>query len=234
MKTAKVRDFLRGDRKEDMGQNKDSVADSVRNEESHYRELIEILPHGVEENDLTGTITYSNKAHSAMLGYGDDVVGKKIWDFLANKEDADELKKYFKSLVADQPEPTPYIATCSHKDGTEVIAQVDWTYKYDEQGKLVGFVSVLTDITDRKKAELRVERLSSEIAVYDARLSRLTPRETEVMYMVAQGKPNKKIGKEMGISPRTVEIHRKRVMDKMEVGSVAELVRYLTVAHDLI
>ncbi|MCK4999252.1 MAG: PAS domain S-box protein [Anaerohalosphaera sp.] len=218
-----------------MVQKKDSVAGSSRNEERHFRNLIEILPHGVEETDLKGKITFSNEAHAAMLGYTvDEIVGKKIWDMLASEQDAAELKKYFKTLVNEQPEPTPYVAASKHKDGSDVITQVDWTYKYDGQGKLAGFVAVLTDITERTKAEVRVERLTSEIEIYESRRSRLTPRETEVMYMVAQGKPNKRIGKEMGISPRTVEIHRKRVMDKMEVGSVAELVRYLTVAHDLI
>ncbi len=85
-----------------------------------------------------------------------------------------------------------------------------------------------------KKAEERKQQLAAEVAVYDARLDRLTPRETEVMHLVAKGKPNKVMGKEMDISPRTVEIHRKRVMDKMEVGSVAELARYITISEELL
>lgn len=56
-------------------------------------------------------------------------------------------------------------------------------------------------------------------------LSRLTPREREVMELVVAGKPNKVIAAELGLSPKTVEVHRARVMEKMQVDSLAELVR---------
>jgi FixJ family two-component response regulator len=58
-----------------------------------------------------------------------------------------------------------------------------------------------------------------------ARLETLTPRETEVMQLVTRGKANKVIGAELGVSQRTVEIHRAHVMDKMRAKSLAELVR---------
>jgi len=57
------------------------------------------------------------------------------------------------------------------------------------------------------------------------RLATLTPRETEVMRLVTRGKANKVIGGELGVSQRTVEIHRAHVMEKMQAGSLAELVR---------
>jgi FixJ family two-component response regulator len=56
-------------------------------------------------------------------------------------------------------------------------------------------------------------------------LAYLTPREREVMDLVVAGKPNKIIASDLGISPKTVEIHRARVMEKMQAGSVAELAR---------
>ena len=216
-----------------MKENKDSVAGCLRSKEKHFSDLIAILSHGVEEIDLKGTITFSNKALSKMLGYkGEEIVGKKIWELLANEQDAADLKKYFNNLVKLQPKPTPYVTTRKHKDGSEVIIHVVWTYEYGENGKLSGFISVLTNITDRQKAEERKKLLAAEKAIYDARFGRLTPRETETMYLMAQGDSTKQIGKEMDISPRTVDIHRKRVMDKMELGSVAELARYITIAQD--
>ena len=57
------------------------------------------------------------------------------------------------------------------------------------------------------------------------RLASLTPRELEVMRLVTRGKANKVIGGELGVSQRTVEIHRAHVMEKMQAGSLAELVR---------
>ncbi len=58
-------------------------------------------------------------------------------------------------------------------------------------------------------------------------LDSLTPREREVLDLMTQGKQNKVIGQDLGVSPRTVEIHRARVMEKMGAHSVAELVRMM-------
>jgi FixJ family two-component response regulator len=57
------------------------------------------------------------------------------------------------------------------------------------------------------------------------RLGQLTPREREVMKLIVEGKANKIVADELSISERTVEIHRARVMDKMQADSLAHLVR---------
>ena len=65
-----------------------------------------------------------------------------------------------------------------------------------------------------------------------ARLAALTPREAEVMRLVTSGKANKVVGAELGVSQRTVEIHRAHVMEKMRAGSLAELVRMVLDAQE--
>ena len=57
------------------------------------------------------------------------------------------------------------------------------------------------------------------------RMKRLTQRECEVMDRVAEGKPNKIIAEDLGLSPKTVEVHRARLMHKLEVDSLAQLLR---------
>jgi FixJ family two-component response regulator len=57
------------------------------------------------------------------------------------------------------------------------------------------------------------------------RVKLLTPRETEVFALVVTGMLNKQIAGELGIGEKTVKVHRARVMEKMQAGSVAELVR---------
>jgi len=57
------------------------------------------------------------------------------------------------------------------------------------------------------------------------RLDSLTPREREVLTLMTRGKPNKIMAAELGVSQRTVEIHRARVMEKSGAASLAQLVR---------
>jgi len=57
------------------------------------------------------------------------------------------------------------------------------------------------------------------------RVASLTPREREVLTLMTQGKPNKVMAAELGVSQRTVEIHRARVMEKSGAASLAQLVR---------
>jgi two-component system response regulator FixJ len=69
----------------------------------------------------------------------------------------------------------------------------------------------------------REERL--ERAEITARAALLTSREREVLEMVAAGEPNKIIGRRLGISFRTVELHRSHILGKMQAQTLAELIR---------
>jgi len=79
---------------------------------------------------------------------------------------------------------------------------------------------------DEQQRDKQAQR--AEIAT---RLARLTPREHEVMAMVTSGKANKEIAATLGVSSKTVEAHRARVMEKMQAPSLAELVRMALLAN---
>jgi two-component system, LuxR family, response regulator FixJ len=78
-------------------------------------------------------------------------------------------------------------------------------------------------------ARSRLAALPSELdpatAAAASRLALLSPREREVLEGLLDGLPNKSIAYDLAISPRTVEIHRARVMDKMGARSLSELIR---------
>jgi two-component system response regulator FixJ len=85
------------------------------------------------------------------------------------------------------------------------------------------------DLLDRVQRALEKDRktrleLGERDRIVD-RLETLTPREREVLTLVTRGKPNKVMAGELGVSQRTVEIHRARVMEKMGASSLAQLVR---------
>lgn len=75
----------------------------------------------------------------------------------------------------------------------------------------------------KKHSEARESLIENESI--DKRIASLTPREHEVMLRVTEGKPNKVIAHELNVSIKTVEVHRARMMEKMEASSVAELVK---------
>jgi two-component system, LuxR family, response regulator FixJ len=84
-----------------------------------------------------------------------------------------------------------------------------------------------------RRALQQGERLHKEreyVGRVRALIDRLTPREREVLRMLVAGKANKVIAAELGISERTVEIHRQRVMKKLEARSLSQVVRMALVA----
>ena len=57
--------------------------------------------------------------------------------------------------------------------------------------------------------------------------TQLTPREREVLQLISNGQSNKEAGRQLGISPRTIEVHRARVMEKLGAKNTADLMRIL-------
>ena len=79
----------------------------------------------------------------------------------------------------------------------------------------------------RKALRTDVQRRTArrELAMVRSRAATLTPREREVLERVAAGQANKRVAMDLGVSERTVEIHRSHLMKKMGVRHLADLVR---------
>ncbi|MBI3917209.1 MAG: response regulator transcription factor [Betaproteobacteria bacterium] len=96
---------------------------------------------------------------------------------------------------------------------------LDFLEKPLDQSKLIAAIdeALLRNETFQQEAETE--------HAFAALLATLTPREREVMEMIVAGRHNRDIADEMGISARTVEVHKARVMQKLKVDSIAQLVR---------
>ena len=104
------------------------------------------------------------------------------------------------------------------------VGAVDFIEKPFHDEDLLGAIRRALDVDARQRAS---QTTRAEIA---ARLAELTPREHEVMIMVTDGKSNKEMAAALGVSTKTVEAHRARVMEKMRAESLAELVRMSLIA----
>lgn len=91
---------------------------------------------------------------------------------------------------------------------------------------------LLDSIQEAVAADLTRRHLARRNARVGARLASLTPRELEVLDGMMQGLLNKQIAEILGISMKTVEQHRSRIMEKMETTSLAELVSAVTRFRD--
>ncbi len=109
----------------------------------------------------------------------------------------------------------------------EDIKAVVQTVKAGAEDFLVKPVTsdVLLAAIERAIARHDVSRkLQSELNLLRAQLATLTPRERQVFDLVVRGKMNKQIGFALGPTERTIKMHRHRIMEKMNIRSLAELV----------
>lgn len=85
--------------------------------------------------------------------------------------------------------------------------------------------ALLAAIQSAVERDRQARRERAELEVLRQRLASLTPREREVLPLVVSGLLNKQAAAELGISEVTLQIHRSKIMQKMEVASLADLVR---------
>lgn len=78
------------------------------------------------------------------------------------------------------------------------------------------------------QSDIEARNQEHEISIESPIYSRLTPRERQILVWLLRGEPNKRVASIMDIGLRTVEAGRAQVMKKLEVGSFAELIRFVT------
>jgi two-component system, LuxR family, response regulator DctR len=120
----------------------------------------------------------------------------------------------------------PVIFLTGHGDVPTAVAAVkrgafDFVEKPFSDNSLVDRIELAL-----RRSEAAIRERLHRVAV-QARLAELTERERDVMRLVIEGRPNKLIADDLRISVRTVEVHRARVFEKMEVKSAVELANLL-------
>src|SRR5215510_4748653 len=128
------------------------------------------------------------------------------------------------NILADKGSLLPIIFLTAHGDIPKSVQAMKHGAS-DFLTKPVNDEELLAAVRVAIEKDLALRREQAELTEIRARLAMLTPREREVLEYVVAGKLNKEIAGDLGTVEQTVKIHRARVMQKMRVHSVAELVR---------
>lgn len=159
-------------------------------------------------------------AESFLNAYRPDWRGCVLIDIRMPGMDGLELQKRLLGLGSG----LPVIVMTGHGDVESAreafkAQAVDFLEKPLDQARLM---AAINDALSKSVASLRETERQDAFARL---LATLTPREREVMDMIVAGGHNRDIAEKLGISPRTVEVHKARVMQKLQVDGVAQLIR---------
>ena len=159
-------------------------------------------------------------AESFLKAYKSEWRGCLVLDIRMPGMDGLTLQKHLAQLGSELPViiMTGHGDVASAREAFRAIA-VDFLEKPLDHRKLL---AAIADAFSRQRTRLVADMNRSDI---ERLLARLTPREREVMARVVAGQHNRDIAAELGISARTVEVHKARMMDKLGVNNVADLVR---------
>jgi RNA polymerase sigma factor (sigma-70 family) len=165
-------------------------------------------------------------AESFLAGFEAGWAGCVVADLRLPGMSGVELQKKVRSVGS----AIPFVIITAHGDVPAAreafrAQAVDFIEKPFDEAQLRGAIDTGFALETR-----RVQ--AGELRQADAaKLARLTAREREVLEHAVRGRHAKEIARLLGISPRTVEVHRTRIMEKLEVRNVAELVRFVVAAE---
>ena len=168
-----------------------------------------------------------DSATSFLGAYDDEMAGCIVLDIRMPGMNGMELQK----KLNDVNSILPIIFVTGHGDVPMAVeamqhGAVDFIQKPYREQDLLDKINQALNIDQQQRADLKEKQAIIK------RIETLTPREKEVMAMMIDGNANKVIAIDLGISQRTVEIHRSRVMEKMSTHSLAHLVRMVLATKD--
>lgn len=168
------------------------------------------------------TMPFSSAA--AFLAHGAPRSGCLILDLMMPEMNGLDLQR----RLAEEASLLPVILITAHGEVRAAVeamklGAVDFIEKPIDDELLLKTVNEAMTHGREARERSRVVKIAKE------RIQLLSPREREIITLVVRGDPSRAIGERLGISRRTVEIHRMNIMRKLQVENLAEMVR---LAHD--
>ena len=128
------------------------------------------------------------------------------------------------SMLRERGVQVPVVVLTAHGDVATARTPLK-SGAFDFLEKPVDDTMLLDVLRNALRADRERRLAATTRSATDQRLERLTEREREILALIAAGHQNRDIAVQLGISPRTVEVHKARIMEKLECRSLAELIR---------
>jgi PAS domain S-box-containing protein len=187
--------------------------------EAHFRLLADAVPVMIWMSGPDALCTYFNRAWLEFRGRDPDEEAGNGWTEGLHPDDRDLcLETYLKAFGMRQPFRMRY--RLRRADGEYSWVEVAGVPRYDDGGAFAGFMGSAIDITDRKRGGFTPDQASVRLVFS------LTERERQVLVLIAQGKSTKETASQLGISYKTADSHRSRILEKLGVHETASMVCY--------
>jgi len=170
-------------------------------------------------NKPDNPIEVANPAFLTLTGYAEaDVVGRNCRFLAGDRTDEAVTDKLRQAIAARRPVLTEIVNyRC---DGSAFRNGVMITPLFDERGELAWFLGSQVDLGPPQSGDLAERRTGA------ARLAtELSARQRQVLTLVAKGLLNKQIAYQLGISEKTVKMHRALMLERLGIGTSAEAIR---------
>ena len=160
-----------------------------------------------------------NPAFLNMTGYAEaEVVGRNCRFLAGEKSNATATEQLRRAIVERRPILTEILNY--RRDGTAFRNGVMITPLFDEDGKLAWFLGSQVDLGPPEAGTLSDRQSES-----NRRVTGLSPRQRQILALVAKGMLNKQIAYDLGISEKTVKMHRALMLERLGVSTSAEAIR---------
>jgi len=186
--------------------------------EQYFRELLDAVPVMVWISGTDAMCTFFNRTWLDFRGRRPEEEMGNGWTEGLHPDDRDLcLETYLKAFSARQPFRVQY--RLQKANGDYAWVEVNGTPRA-RNGNFVGFMGTAIDVSERRRRSFTPDDHSVRLVFS------LTERERQVLVLIADGKSTKEAATTLGISYKTADSHRSRILEKLGVHETASMVRY--------
>ena len=190
-----------------------------RSGEDRFRFLMDSAPVMVRMTGGDGLCQYFNRAWLEFRGRTAEQEQGNGWAEGLHPDDHDLcMETYLKSFGARQPYRLEY--RLRRRDGEYRWVEDQGVPRFEEDGTFAGFIGSTMDVSTRKRGIFTPDEEAVRMVFA------LTERERQVLVLIAEGKSTKEAAAHLGISYKTADSHRSRILEKLGVHETASMVRY--------